>query len=75
VGGNLATFFGGLYVIRGLGITAALAAAAGVGGPFAALLAGLVTVFLLPVALFGVLALGVTDTWIDWRRLASRRRL
>jgi len=73
VGGNLAAFFGGLYVARGLGIVAALAAAAGMGGVFAALLATLITVFLLPLVMFAALALGVTDTWVDWRKLAAKK--
>jgi len=74
LGGSLATFFGGLYVARGLGILMALGAAAGVGGPFAALLGILAFVFLLPLVLFSTLALGVTDTWVDWRRLAARSK-
>ena len=73
VGGNLAAFFGGLYVARGLGIVAALAASAGMGGVFAGLLASIVTVFLLPLVMFAALALGVTDTWVDWRKLAAKR--
>ena len=73
LGGNLATFFGGLYVVRGLGIVSALAAAAGVGGPFAALLATFATFFLFPLVMFGALALGVTDTWVDWRKIAVRK--
>lgn len=73
-GGNLAAFFGGLYVVRGLGIVAALAAGAGVGGPIAAVMAAVVTIFLLPIVMFGALALGVTDTWIDWRKLALKAK-
>jgi hypothetical protein len=73
VGGNLAAFFGGLYVARGLGIVAALAASAGMGGVFAGLLASIVTVFLLPLVMFAALALGVTDTWVDWRKLAAKK--
>jgi hypothetical protein len=72
IGGNLLTFFGGLYVLRGAGIVADLAAVSGVGGPFAWLGAAAFTLFLLPVALFSALAIGVTDTWFDWRRLARR---
>ena len=72
LGGNLAAFFGGLYVVRGLGVVAALAAAAGVGGPFVALLASFVTIILMPLVMFGALALGVTDTWVDWRKLATK---
>lgn len=74
LGGNLAAFFGGLYAARGLGVLVALAATAGVGGPFAAVLAALAAVFLLPLVLFSMLALGVTDTWIDWRRLAAKAK-
>lgn len=73
VGGNLAAFFGGLYVARGLGIVAALAGAAGMSGVFAALLASIVTVFLLPLVMFAALTLGVTDTWVDWRKLAAKK--
>jgi len=73
VGGNLATFFGGLYVVRGLGVVGAMAAAAGVSGPLMGLLAAFVTVFLLPIALLGALAFGVSDTWLDWRRRLAQR--
>jgi hypothetical protein len=74
IGGNLAAFFGGLYVVRGLGIVAAIAAAAGVGGPFVALAASVLTIFLMPLVMFGALALGVTDTWVDWRKLALKAK-
>lgn len=74
LGGNLATFFGGLYVARGLGVLLALGAAAGVGGAFATVLGIMATVFLLPLVLFSTMALGVTDTWIDWRRLAAKAK-
>ncbi len=70
VGLNLAVFFGGLYVARGLGVLAALAAVGGFSGPLAVLFALFVTLFLLPLAAFAALALGVTDTWVDWRKLA-----
>jgi hypothetical protein len=71
--GNLATFFGALYIVRGLGVVAALGAAAGIGGPLAALLGFIATLFLLPLVVFGALALGVSDTWVDWRRWAKRQ--
>ena len=74
LGGNLAAFFGGLYIARGLGVLVTLGAAAGVGGPFAAVLGVMAAVFLLPLVLFSMLALGVTDTWIDWRRLATKAK-
>jgi hypothetical protein len=71
--GNLATFFGALYIMRGLGVVAGLGAAAGVGGPLAALLGFVVTLLLLPLVVFGALALGVSDTWVDWRRWARKQ--
>jgi hypothetical protein len=74
VGGNLAMFFGGLYMVRGLGIVAAIAAAAGIGGPIVAILASVVSVLLWPLVIPGALALGLTDTWVDWRKLASKAR-
>jgi len=74
LGGNLATFFGALYILRGIGVVAGLGAAAGVSGTFAALLSFVATIFLLPIVVFGALALGVSDTWVDWRALARRAR-
>jgi len=72
VGGNLATFFGGLYVARGLAVASALAAAGGLGGPLVTVVSVIATVFFLPLVAFTALALGVSDTWIDWRKLAQR---
>jgi hypothetical protein len=72
VGGNLAVFFGGLYVVRGLAVAAAMAATAGIDGVLAAAGATLVVLFLAPVAAMAALALGVTDTWVDWRRRLER---
>jgi Predicted membrane protein (DUF2232) len=75
LGGNLLVFFGGLYLVRGVAVLAAVAAASGVGGPVAYVLALLVTVFLLPVVALAALALGLTDTLVDWRlRLARAAR-
>jgi hypothetical protein len=74
LGGNLAVFFGGLYVVRGLAVVAALAAATGAGGAFAAVAALLVALFLMPIAAAVALGLGVTDTWVDWRRLTRAAR-
>jgi hypothetical protein len=77
VGGNLAVFFGGLYVVRGLGIVLAAAAAGGLTGPVALMLGLATALFLLPVAALVALTLGVSDTWVDWRRLlraATRQR-
>jgi hypothetical protein len=72
LGGNLLVFFGGLYVVRGFAVLSALAAAGGFGGPLAALLVVFVTLFLLPVAALAALALGLTDTLVDWRRRLAR---
>jgi len=72
LGGNLAVFFFGLYAMRGVGVVAAMAAAAGIGGAFAAAGATLFVLFLAPVAAMAALALGVTDTWVDWRRRLER---
>jgi hypothetical protein len=72
LGGNLAVFFGGLYAVRGVAVVAALAAAAGIEGLLAMAGATLVMVFLAPVAVLAALALGVTDTWVDWRRRLNR---
>ncbi len=71
-GGNLAVFFGGLYVLRGLAVASAMAATAGIDGFLAAAGATLVVLVLAPVAAMAALALGVTDTWVDWRRRLER---
>ena len=73
LGSNLAAFFGGLYVMRGLGIVAALAAAIGMTGLPAALMVIFAVVFLAPFLVLGALALGVLDTWVDFRRFAGRK--
>jgi Predicted membrane protein (DUF2232) len=72
LGGNLAVFFGGLYTLRGFAVAAAMAATAGIDGILAAVGATLLLVFLAPVAAMAALALGVTDTWVDWRRRLER---
>ncbi len=72
LGGNLAVFFGGLYALRGFAVAAALAAAAGIDGLLAAAGAALVLLFLAPFAAMAALALGLTDTWVDWRRRLER---
>lgn len=73
LGGNLAAFFGGLYVMRGLGIVAALSAAVGMTGLPAALMAVFAVIFLAPFLVLGALALGVLDTWVDFRKFAGRK--
>lgn len=72
LGGNLLVFFGGLYVVRGFAVLTAVAAAGGVGGPLAALIVVVITLFLMPVAALAALALGLTDTLVDWRRRLAR---
>jgi hypothetical protein len=72
LGGNLAVFFGGLYAVRGVAVFAAMAAAAGIGGWAAALGGSVIALFLAPVAALAALALGVTDTWVDWRARLAR---
>jgi predicted membrane protein DUF2232 len=72
LGLNLSAFFGALYVARGIGVLLVLAAAAGFGGPFAVVLSALIVVFLLPIAALSTLALGVSDTWVDWRKFAVK---
>ncbi len=75
LGGNLLVFFGGLYAFRGVAVLVAAAATLGIGGPVAALGAAVVTLFLAPVAALAALALGLTDTLVDWRhRLAHAVR-
>jgi len=72
LGSNLAVFFGGLYVLRGVAVASAMAATAGIDGFLAAAGATLVVLFLAPVAAMAALALGVSDTWVDWRRRLER---
>jgi len=72
LGGNLLVFFSGLYVVRGVAVLSAAAAAGVIGGPIAIVAATLVTLFLMPVAALGALALGLTDTLMDWRQRLAR---
>ena len=72
LGGNLATFFGALYIARGLAVVAALGGASGLSSVALALLGLALTLLLLPLVVFGALALGVSDTWVDWRAHVKR---
>jgi len=65
VGANLALFLGGLYAARGAAVAWATASAIPAGF-LLALLIGLL--FLFPLALGGLVSLGLADTWIDFRR-------
>jgi hypothetical protein len=65
VAGNVALVASGLYAARGLAVTW------GSVEPFPLLLLLVLTVgvlFILPVALGGFFALGLADTWVDFRR-------
>jgi hypothetical protein len=65
VGANLVVFFGALYALRGFGVIAWFYPQTTFGAQLAASAAAVV---LLPVSLPLAVGLGVTDTWIDWRR-------
>ncbi|HEY6809214.1 MAG TPA: DUF2232 domain-containing protein [Gemmatimonadales bacterium] len=72
---NLAIVLGVLYLLRGAAIVVALAAAAGVSNAALVLGAAVAGVLAFPllVVLPGLWALGVSDTWLEFRRrLASR---
>jgi hypothetical protein len=65
LGGNLVLLFGGLYLCRGVAVAwcqvRRLSGAALMAIAFSVL-------FLLPVALGGLISLGLADTWLDFRR-------
>jgi predicted membrane protein DUF2232 len=65
VGANVVVFFGALYALRGFGVIAWFYPQPTLGSQLAASAAAVV---LLPVSLPLAIGLGVTDTWIDWRR-------
>lgn len=65
IGANLVVFFGALYALRGFGVLAWFFPQSSLGAQMAA---GAAAVVLFPVSLPLALGLGVTDTWIDWRR-------
>jgi hypothetical protein len=72
LGGNLLLFFGGLYLVRGVAVLAAVAVAVGFTGLLANVVVLFVTVFLMPVVAVTALALGLTDTLVDWRLRLAR---
>ncbi len=72
LGGNFLVFFSGLSGVRGVAVLSAAASAGVNGGPFAILAAVFLTMFLMPVAALGALALGLTDTLMDWRQRLVR---
>ena len=62
-GVNLLVFFGGLYVVRGLGVLAWLFAPRRWAKVLLVVVGVLAWQLLAPFAL----AIGVGDTWLDWR--------
>jgi hypothetical protein len=63
-GTNVVAFMGALYALRGLAVALVFF---GAPGPVGMILGGLVTVFLFPMVLAGMLVLGLFDTWLDLR--------
>jgi hypothetical protein len=70
-GSNVVAFMGALYALRGAAILLVFSGLQGVGGAF---VAGLVVLFLYPVALMTAVVVGLSDTWFDLRarRAAAR---
>lgn len=70
-GSNMVAFMGALYALRGAAILLVFSGLQGVGGVF---VAGLVLLFLYPIALMTALVVGLSDTWFDLRarRAAAR---
>lgn len=70
LGANLLVFFGTLYALRGMGIALWFLA------PGRFVMALLIAFSVLFLNVVGVLALGLGlgDTWLDWRRRASRQK-
>jgi hypothetical protein len=74
-GSNLLVFFGALYALRGLGVVAWFVTTGAVVTALLVGLAMLLVPILGPVAVLGIMillvaavALGLGDTWADWRR-------
>lgn len=72
LGGNLLLFFGGLYLVRGVAVLAAVAIAAGFTGLGASLLAVVGAALLWWLLAPAALLLGLTDTLVDWRLRLAR---
>lgn len=65
LGANLLLVLGALYATRGLAVVVALSR--GISAPVAAILI-LISAFLLPFVVGGLTLLGLSDTWLDFRR-------
>ena len=72
MGGNLLLFFGGLYLVRGVAVLAAVAVAARFTGLLASAVVLLGTVLLWWILAPALLVLGLTDTLVDWRLRLAR---
>lgn len=72
LGGNLLLFFGGLYLVRGVAVLAAVASAVGFTGLVASLAVLAGTVLLWWILAPALLVLGLTDTLVDWRLRLAR---
>jgi hypothetical protein len=72
---NLGVVTGALYLIRGAAIAAAFADVAGISGVALVVWAAIAGALALPllVILPGLWTLGITDTWIEFRRRLGRR--
>jgi hypothetical protein len=73
---NLAVVLGTLYFLQGAAIVTALAAAAGMSTGVLVTTAALSAVLLVPLLLIvpGLWTLGVTDTWLEYRRRIAAGR-
>jgi hypothetical protein len=72
LGGNLLLFFGGLYLIRGVAVLAAVAAAIGFTGAVATVAVVLGAALLWWLLAPAALVVGLTDTLVDWRHRLAR---
>jgi hypothetical protein len=70
-GSNVLAFMGALYALRGGAVLLVVFGLKGLGGAF---IAGVLLLFLYPIALVTAILVGLTDTWFDLRarRLAAR---
>jgi len=72
LGGNSLVFFGGLYLVRGVAVLAAVAIATGFTGAAAYAVAVVGTALLWWLLAPAALLLGLTDTLVDWRLRLAR---
>ncbi|MCE2940675.1 MAG: DUF2232 domain-containing protein [Gemmatimonadota bacterium] len=64
VAANLLVFFGTLYAVRGIGVLWFFTAP----GPVATVLAAMIGLIFIQAVLPTAACIGLSDTWIDWRR-------